>query len=120
MKPLVWIGRSREDLRAFPREVQREIGFALTVAQFGGKHPAAKPLRGFGGAQVLEVVEDYDSDTYRAVYTVRFAEVLYVLHCFQKKSTRGIKTAQRDIEMIQERLRRAQEEYDAWRKARQH
>jgi phage-related protein len=119
MKPLQWIGSSLEDLRAFPRYVQREIGLALTVAQYGGKHPAAKPLRGFGGAQVLEVVEDYEGDTYRAVYTVRFAEVLYVLHCFQKKSTRGIKTAQRDIELIKARLRRAQEEYDRWRKARQ-
>jgi phage-related protein len=119
MKPLGWIGSSREDLRAFPRHVQHEIGVALTVAQFGGKHPAAKPLRGFGGAQVLEVVEDHDGDTYRAVYTVRFADVLYVLHCFQKKSTRGVKTSQRDIEMIKARLRRAQEDYNAWRKARQ-
>ena len=119
MKPLEWIGSSLEDLRAFPRHVQHEIGLALTVAQFGGKPPAAKPLRGFGGAQVLEVVEDYDGDTYRAVYTVRFADVLYVLHCFQKKSTRGIKTAQRDIDLIQARLRRAHEEYNAWRKARQ-
>lgn len=119
MKPLEWIGRSLEDLREFPREAQHEIGLALTVAQFGGKHPTAKPLRGFGGAQVLEVVEDYDGDTYRAVYTVRFAEVLYVLHCFQKKSTRGIKTAQRDIEIIKMRLRLAQEEYTQWRKTRQ-
>ena len=119
MKPLEWIGRSREDFREFPREVQHEIGLALTVAQFGGKHPTAKALRGFGGAQVLEVVEDYDGDTYRAVYTVRFAAVLYVLHCFQKKSTRGIKTTQRDIEMIKARLQRAQQEYSAWRKARQ-
>jgi phage-related protein len=116
---LEWIGRSLEDLRGFPREAQHEIGLALTVAQFGGAHPAAKPLRSFGGAQVLEVVEDYDGDTYRAVYTVRFAEVLYVLHCFQKKSTRGIKTAQRDIEMIKTRLRLAQEEYTQWRKTRQ-
>ena len=97
-------------MREFPTDVQHEIGLALTVAQFGGKHPAAKPLRGFGGAQVLEVVEDYDGDTYRAVYTVRFVEVLYVLHCFQKKSTRGIKTTQRDIEMIKARLQLAQEE----------
>jgi len=119
MKPLEWIGRSLEDLRAFPTDVQHEIGQALTVAQYGGKHPAAKPLRGFGGAQVLEVVEDYHGDTYRAVYTVRFVEVLYVLHCFQKKSTRGIKTTQRDVEMIKARLRLAQEEYDRWRKARQ-
>src|SRR5215510_10991403 len=120
MKPLQWIGSSLDDLRAFPVEVQHDIGVALTVAQYGGKHPAAKPLRGFGGAQVLEVVEGHAGDTYRAVYTVRFAEVLYVLHCFQKKSTRGIKTAQRDIETIKTRLRRAQEEYDAWRKGRQH
>jgi phage-related protein len=119
MKPLKWIGNSLKDLRAFPAEVQHEIGLALTVAQYGGKHPAAKPLRGFGGAQVLEVAEDYDGDTYRAVYTVRFVEVLYVLHCFQKKSTRGIKTTQRDIEMMKARLRLAQEEYDAWRKAQQ-
>ena len=119
MKPLQWIGRSLEDLRDFPRDVQHDIGIALTVAQFGGKHPSAKPLRGFGGAQVLEVVEDFDGDTYRAVYTVRFADVLYVLHCFQKKSTRGIKTTQRDIDLIKARLRVAQEEYDAWRKARQ-
>jgi phage-related protein len=118
MKPLEWVGSSREDLREFPPEVQHEIGLALTVAQFGGKHPSAKPLRGFGGAQVLEVVEDYDGDTYRAVYTVRFVEVLYVLHCFQKKSTRGIKTTPRDIEMIKARLRRAQEDYAEWLKAR--
>src|SRR5215475_16110833 len=108
MKPLEWIGRSLDDLREFPRQVQREIGTALTVAQYGGKHPAVKPLHGFGGASVLEVVEDYDGDTYRAVYTVRFAEVLYVLHCFQKKSTRGIKTSQGDIELIKARLRVAQ------------
>ena len=118
MKPLGWIGSSLDDLRAFPRHVQHEIGVALTVAQFGGKHPSAKPLRGFGGAQVLEVVEDYDGDTYRAVYTVRLAEVLYVLHCFQKKSTRGIKTTQRDIDLIKARLLRAQKEYEAWITAR--
>ena len=119
MKPLQWIGRSLDDLREFPREVQREIGFALTVAQYGGKHPAAKPLKGYSGAQILEVVEDYDGDTYRAVYTVRFAGVLYVLHCFQKKATRGIKTTHRDIEMIKTRLAQAQQEYSIWRSSQQ-
>ena len=94
---------SLDDVRAFPRHVQHEIGVALTVAQCGGKHPAAKPLRGFGGVQVLEVVKDDDGDTSRAVYTVRFAAVLYVLHGFQKKSTRRIKTAQRDIALIKAR-----------------
>lgn len=84
-----------------------------------GKHPAAKPLKGYGGAQILEVVEDYDGDTYRAVYTVRFAGVLYVLHCFQKKATRGIKTTHRDIEMIKTRLAQAQQEYSIWRSSQQ-
>ena len=94
-----------------------DIGIALTVAQYGGKHPDVKPLRGFGGASVLEIVENYDGDTYRAVYTVRFAEALYVLHAFKKKSTQGIKTTQRDIGLIKARLQRAQEEYEAWIKA---
>jgi phage-related protein len=114
MKPVSFIGSSREDLRNFPPEVKRDIGIALMSAQCGEKHPSAKPLRGFGGAQVLEIVEDHDGDTYRAVYTVRFAEMLYVLHCFQKKLTRGIKTSQRDIALIKARLQRAQEEYEAW------
>ena len=88
---------------------QSHIGFALKVAQFGEKHPDTKPLRGFGGASVLEVVENYDGDTYRAVYTVRFAEAIYVLHCFQKKSRHGIATDRRDLDLISERLKRAEE-----------
>ena len=119
MKPVHWVGSSREDLKSFPTEVKRDIGFALDKAQRGDKHPSTKPLRGFGGASVLDIVENHDGDTYRAVYTVRFAEAIYVLHCFQKKSTRGIKTTQRDVDLIKARLRRAQEEYNAWRKARQ-
>jgi phage-related protein len=118
MKPVYWIGSSREDLRDFPPEVTHDIGVALTVAQYGGKHPDAKPLRGFGGASVLEIVENHDGDTYRAVYTVRFAEALYVLHAFQKKSTQGMKTTQRDIDLIKARLQRAQEEHEAWIRAR--
>jgi phage-related protein len=109
MKPVIWVGASRDDLREFPQAVRRRVGTALQVAQDGGKHPDAKPLQGFHGAGVLEVVEDFDGDTYRAVYTVRFAEAIYVLHCFQKKSTRGIETTQRDRDLIDSRLRRARE-----------
>ncbi len=90
------------------------MGFALHIAQVGGKHPDAKPLRGdpaFRGAGVLEVVDDYDGDTYRAVYIVRYHEFVYVLHCFQKKSSRGIATSQRDIDLVRRRLRVAGDEY---------
>ncbi len=114
MKPVHWIGRSLEDLRSFPKEVRREIGFALQVAQEGEKHPSAKPLRGFGGSGVVEIVENHRGSAYRAVYTVRFAEAIYVLHCFQKKSTRGIKTQKHIIDLIQERLHRAEEDYQKW------
>src|SRR5258708_6998164 len=93
LRALFWVGSSLEDLKEFPEDVQDVIGYALHVAQTGGKHPSAKPLTGepaFRGGAVLEVVDDYDGDTYRAVYTVRFREFVYVLHCFQKKSKRGI------------------------------
>ncbi|MGH2461059.1 MAG: type II toxin-antitoxin system RelE/ParE family toxin, partial [Chloroflexota bacterium] len=100
MRPVVWVGSSREDLREFPKTARQRIGTVLQVAQDGGKHPDVKPLRGHRGAAVLEVVEDFDGDTFRAVYTVRFAEAIYVLHCFQKKSTHGIATAQRDLDLI--------------------
>lgn len=103
-KPLIWMGSSRKDLTAMPRAVQREFGFALHLAQTGGRHPAAKALRGFGSAGVLEVVENFSTDTYRAVYTVRFADVVHVLHCFKKKSTRGIEKPKPDIELIRRRL----------------
>lgn len=96
VKPVGWIASSLKDLRAFPDEVMDEIGHALYEGQRGGKHESAKPLKGFKGAGVLEVVENYDGDTYRAVYTVRFAEVIYVLHCFQKKSKSGIATPKQD------------------------
>ena len=109
MKALVFVRSSKEDLKRFPKAAKSHIGFALKLAQFGEKHPDAKPMRGFGGASVIEVIEDYDGDTYRAVYTVRFAEAIYVLHCFQKKSRRGIATDRRDIDLIKERLRRAEE-----------
>lgn len=92
-----------------PADVQDVFGHALDLAERGLKHPEVKPLKGFGGAGVLEVVEDFDTNTYRAVYTVRFDNAAYVLHCFQKKSTSGVKTAQRDIELIRTRLQAAQE-----------
>ena len=108
--PIDWIGSSKRDLLAFPQEVISAMGYALSAAQLGGKHPHAKPWKGEGGG-VFEVVEDYDGDTYRAVYTVRFADVIYVLHAFQKKSTKGIKTAKADIAMIKTRLKLAQTDH---------
>lgn len=91
-----------------PDEVQQTFGFALYHAQAGSLHPDAKPLKGFGSAGVLEVVEDWRGDTYRAVYTVRFSEAVYVLHCFQKKSNRGIQTPRREMDLIRERLKEAE------------
>jgi phage-related protein len=113
-KRLRWIGSSRDDVRSFPEPVRLRIGGALWEAQIGRKAPWAKPLKGFGGAGVLEIVDDHDGDTYRAVYPVRFAGVVYVLHAFQKKSKRGIATPQHEIALIQQRLRRAEEDFSAW------
>ncbi|WP_460546935.1 type II toxin-antitoxin system RelE/ParE family toxin [Comamonas piscis] len=107
-KPLEWIGSSRKDLMALPAEVQRLFGFALSLAQAGDKHDAAKVLKGFGGAGVLEVVENDVGGTYRAVYTVKFAEAVFVLHCFQKKSKRGIATPKEDMDIISARLKIAE------------
>ena len=119
MKPLFWIGSSLKDLRSFPEDVKDEIGHALQEAQFGLKPQRAKPLRGYGGATVLEVVEDFQTDTYRAVYTVRFEGVVYVLHAFQKKSKRGIATPQADLHLIKQRLLQAQTHYEDWKRAHQ-
>jgi len=107
LKPIIWVRSSKEDLR-FPLMAQKHIGFALKMAQMGEKHPDAKPMRGFGSGSVVEVVEDYDRNAYRAVYTVRFVEAVYVLHCFQKKSRHGIATNRRDIDLIK-RLTGAEE-----------
>jgi phage-related protein len=93
LKPIGWIGTSKSDLTDFPHEVVSEIGHALYIAQIGGKHTQAKVLSGFGSASVLEVIEDFHGDTFRAVYTVKFAEIVYVLHAFQKKSKKGIATS---------------------------
>jgi phage-related protein len=112
MKTLYFVGSSREDLKDFPEDVRQNIGFALYQAQCGEKSANVKPLKGFGGAGVLEIREDDDGDTYRAVYTVKFRDIVYVLHCFQKKSKSGIKTAQQDIELVKRRLRTAEEDYN--------
>lgn len=112
IKPLLWIGSAREDLRAFPSPVRQVMGTALYLAQTGGKHPDAKPLKGITtGAGVLEIVEDHHSDSYRTVYTVKFAGAVYVLHAFQKKSKRGIKTPQHEIELIRSRYAQARQHY---------
>src|SRR6202049_3459120 len=110
-KPVRWVGSCREDLKSFPEEVRRRVGGALWDAQLGLKAPFAKPLRGFGGRGVLEIVDDFDGETYRAVYTVKFAGVIYVLHAFQKKSKKGVATPKRDIDLIKARLKRAEEHY---------
>lgn len=110
-KPLVWMGSSKRDLLAFPERVISKIGYALSWAQFGRKHSAAKYWKGVG-ARVLEIVEDFDGNAYRAVYTVRFERAVYVLHCFQKKSPAGIKTARLDVEMIKRRLAAAAADHE--------
>ena len=109
------MGSSRKDLKGFPAEVQDGMGYALRDAQFGGQRINAKVLKGFGGAGVLEVVEDFDRSTYRAVYTVQFEGAVYVLHAFIKKSKRGIATPQAAMELIRARLKAAREHYLKWR-----
>ena len=116
LKTVGWIASSLKDLKTFPDEVLDEIGYALYLAQRGVKHDSAKPLKGYRGAGVLEVVEDYHGDTYRAVYTIRFAEIVYVLHCFQKKSKSGVATPKQDIDLIKARLKTAEEKYEEWKK----
>jgi phage-related protein len=111
-RPLFWVGSAKNDLLAFPEAVKDEMGVALSAAQFGGKHPNAKPWKGEGPG-VLEIVEDHRGDTYRTVYTVKFERAVYVLHAFQKKSPKGKKTAQSDVELISRRLRAASEHYEA-------
>lgn len=110
-KPLFWVASSRENIQELPKGVRTVFGQALFDAQTGEKHPCAKPMKGFGGAGVLEVVEDDSGSTYRAVYTVRFPEVVYVLHVFQKKSKVGSKTPAADINRIRERLKVAESSY---------
>ena len=119
LKPVLWVASSRGDLKAFPEEVQRAVGFALFRAQEGKKAASAKPLRGITkGAGVLEIVEDHASDTYRVVYTVRFADAIYVLHSFQKKSKRGIATPRHEVELIRARYETARAHHEGWSKGK--
>ena len=118
-KELIWVGSSKEDLSAFPDEVKLVMGFALRAAQKGGKHARAKPLKGYKGAGVLEIVDDFDGDTYRAVYTVRFEEAVYALDAFQKKSKKGIATSKADLDRIKARLKRAEDMHAEWLKERE-
>jgi phage-related protein len=110
-KPVRWIGPSLRDLRSFPQAVRIDIGHALFAAQKGETDPAAKPLKGFGGASVLEIVASHHGDAWRAVYTVRFQDAVYVLHVFQKKSTKGIATPTREIQLIKQRLAEAERDH---------
>jgi phage-related protein len=110
-RPLYWIGSSIGDIAKFPSAVQRTVGFAFSAAQFGGKHPSAKPWKGEGPG-ILEIVKDYDGETYRAIYTVRFVNAVYVLHVFQKKSPHGIATRQSDVALVKERLKVARRDYE--------
>lgn len=110
-KPVRWMGSSRKDLKTFPKPVQREVGQALYAAQCGEEYPSAKALKGFGGRSVLEIVASHTGDTYRAVYTVRFRDAIYVLHAFQKKSKRGKTTPRKEMRLIGERLAAAEQNH---------
>jgi phage-related protein len=112
-KELEWVGSAYKDLMALPEELRRFFGYALRYAQEGEKHSAAKVMSHFGNASVVEVREDFEKDTYRCVYTVQFAEVVYVLHVFQKKSKSGIATPKDDLDLIQRRLKAAEAHYRA-------
>lgn len=111
IKPVFWMASSRKDLKAFPKVVQSDVGYALFAAQRGEEYQSVKALKGFGGRSVLEIVAPHGGDTYRAVYTVKFEDAVYVLHAFQKKSTKGIATPQREIDLIRHRLADAEQHY---------
>jgi len=116
IQPLFWVGTTLNDLKSFPEDVKDGIGFALHEAQMGGKSTKAKPLKGYKGSGVLEVVERYDGDTYRAVYTVRFKGAVFALHAFQKKAKKGIATPKAELDMIKRRLKAADEAYEDMKK----
>jgi phage-related protein len=111
VKPVRWVGSSRRDLKTFPRIIQRDVGQALYAAQLGEEYPSVKPLKGFGGRSVLEIVAAEIGATYRAVYTVRFADAIYVLHAFQKKSKKGISTPKKEMDLVRQRLAIAERAY---------
>ncbi len=111
VKPLRWIGSSLRDLKSFPSEVRADVGYALYAAQNGEMDPSAKPMKGFGGGSVMEIVAPFSGDTWRAIYTVRFQDVVYVLHAFQKKSKSGRATPKKELELIRQRLASAERDY---------
>jgi phage-related protein len=113
-KPLFWVASCKKDLLAFPPAVIDVVGYALHMAQHGDKHPDAKPLKGYNGAGVLEVIDNFDGDTYRAVYTVKFDGAVFALHAFQKKARKGIETSKADLDKINARLKVAEEAYKSW------
>lgn len=115
MKPVLWIKAAKNALMDMPENVITDIGYSLYQAQLGEHPDIAKPLQGFGGANVLELVANHDSDTYRVVYTVRFADAIIVIHAFQKKSKQGVKTPKQEIDLIHERLKRAEDLYREWK-----
>jgi len=120
IKPLKWVAGSYKDLMALPTDVRRLFGYALHLAQKSDRHDAAKALKGFGGAGVLEVIENDAGGTYRAVYTVKFAEAVFVLHCFQKKSKHGIEMPKSDMDIIRDRLKAAESWIEEWRNEKTH
>jgi phage-related protein len=115
LKVVLWVASSKKDLMDMPRDVVIDFGYALWEAQLGDFPAIAKPLRGFGGADIVELVLDHKEDAFRAVYASRFDEVIIVLHVFQKKSKHGIETPKRDIELIRSRLKLAEEMYKTWK-----
>ena len=117
LKPVRWVASSKQDLSVLPDAVRSDIGQAIYVAQRGDRHDDAKVLKGFSGAGVLEVIARRHGDTFRAVYTVRFANAVYVLHVFQKKSKSGIATAKRDVDLVKSRLKLAEDDYIRWTSA---
>lgn len=118
LKPIRWVGSSLRDLKSFPAEVRSDVGFALYAAQNGETDPSAKPMKGFGGASVMEIVAPFLGDTWRAVYTVRFQDVVYVLHAFQKKSKSGRATPKKELELIRQRLAIAEKDYKEKRESK--
>jgi len=114
LRPVRWLSSTKAEVQSFSHKAQADMGYALYVAQMGKKHPDAKPLKGFGGAGVLEIISIAEGDTYRIVYTVKFRDSIYVLHAFQKKSKSGIRTPKKEIELIRQRLVQA---YDEWKAA---
>ena len=113
-KPIKWVGSAKRDLDGMPEEVKDVFGHAIDLAQTGGKHPDTKVMTGFGSAGVLEVVENHQGDTFRAVYTVKFPGWVYVLHCFQKKSKSGIATPEPDLDLINTRMKAAKHDFEVW------